>query len=87
MIVRITAQTPIPTDIPETGCAAFGFAELAKIASPSIPNTDQIATNANTPAQIAPQAVLPTRYVPISFLYAKSAMFITSTTPYAFEML
>ena len=53
-MVRMTAQTPIPTLIPLTGAAAWGLAELAKIASPSNPNTDQIAANVNIPAQIRP---------------------------------
>src|SRR5581483_11283413 len=55
MMVRIIAQIAMPTFIPVTGCGALGLAALANIAIPSIPNTDQIATKLNTPAQIADQ--------------------------------
>jgi hypothetical protein len=74
IIVRMTLHTPMPTLIPLTGAAALGLAALAKIASPSKPNTDQIATNANIPAQIAPHGVLGRAKPSPSFLKATSVI-------------
>lgn len=44
--------------MPPKGSAELGFAELEKIASPNMPNTDQMAMKVNAPIQIAPQFVL-----------------------------
>ena len=57
IIERITIQKPSPTGIPVRGRGAFGFALLAKIASPSAPNVAQTLSAANVPAKIAPHAV------------------------------
>jgi hypothetical protein len=55
MMVKMIAQIAMPALCPVTGAVALGLALLAKIATPSTPNTDQIAANVNTPAQMAPQ--------------------------------